>query len=77
MTDKEGWAIFEQAMVLLEDVPGDTMLERIERLKAWYLDLQMLVGNLKHRLEVASSTYTREQDQKIRDAAESSQESEQ
>ncbi len=55
MTDKEGWAIFEQAMVLLEDVPGDTMLERIERLKAWYLDLQMLVGNLKHRLEVAES----------------------
>lgn len=43
-TDKEGWAIFEQAMVMLEDVPGETMLERIARLKEWYVQLQGMVS---------------------------------
>lgn len=53
MTDKEGWVIFERAMTMLEDVPGETLLERIARLKEWYLEIQFLVGKLKNELEIA------------------------
>jgi hypothetical protein len=45
--DKNGWEIFEQAMVMLEDVPGETMLERIGRLKDWYLQMQITIGQLQ------------------------------
>lgn len=51
MTDKEGWLIFEEAMVMLEDVPGETMLERIGRLKGWYLQMQIMVEKLKDENE--------------------------
>jgi hypothetical protein len=49
--DKKGWAIFEQAMVMLEDVPGETLLERIGRLKDWYLEMQILVEKQKAEIE--------------------------
>jgi hypothetical protein len=42
--DAANWAIFDQAMVMLEDVPGETMLERLARLKDWYVGLQDLHG---------------------------------
>lgn len=40
-TSEKNWNIFDAAMMMLEDVPGETMLERIAKLKEWYLQLQM------------------------------------
>ena len=50
MTEKEGWAIFATAMTMLEDIPGDTLLERIARLKAYHMEWQKIVQNLESQL---------------------------
>lgn len=51
----DSWAIFEEAMMMLGDVPGETLLERLSRLQGWYLEMQIELGNVKHRLEVAEA----------------------
>ena len=50
MNDKEGWAIFATAMTMLEDIPGNTLLERIARLKAYYVEGQRTVQSLESQL---------------------------
>jgi hypothetical protein len=49
------WKIFETAMMMLGDVPGETLLERLSKLQGWYMDMQIMVGDLKHKLEVAEA----------------------
>lgn len=47
--------IIERCMDMLGDVPGDTLEDRLTKLQGWYLEMQFLVGDLKHRLEVAEA----------------------
>lgn len=49
------WHIFETAMMMLGDVPGETLLERITKLQGRYMEMQIMVGDLKHKLEVAEA----------------------
>lgn len=39
----------EQAMAMLAEVPGETLLERISCLKGWYLQLQTEIEKLNKR----------------------------
>jgi hypothetical protein len=52
---QENWAIFDQAMNMLADVPGGTMLERITRLKEWY---QQLCGTHAQRADTSADVST-------------------
>jgi len=62
MTDKEGWAIFATAMTMLEDVPGDTLLERIARLKEWHLQFQTITADAQRDIELKKKLYSEAHD---------------
>ena len=47
--------IIERCMDMLGDVPGQSLEDRLTKLQGWYLEMQFLVGDLKHKLEVAQT----------------------
>lgn len=51
---REAAAEIEQALMMLGDVPGETLNDRLTRLQGWYLEMQILVGDLKHKLGISA-----------------------
>lgn len=49
MATKKEKQVMEQAMAMLAEVPGETLLERIRCLKGWYLQLQTEIEQLNKR----------------------------
>jgi hypothetical protein len=47
--------IIERCMDMLGDVPGQSLEDRLTKLQGWYLEMQFVVGDLKHKLEVAQA----------------------
>lgn len=38
---------YDEAMMMLGDVPGENLIERLTKLQGWYLEMQIMVGQLK------------------------------